>query len=317
MRTSLLLFAAAIMMLPVSGKTQESAGVVPGLAPGDQVSVRLYDFQDLTDAISVRVSADGSIHLPYAGTVQARGLSPEQLQQAISDSLRSHGIVKDPNVTVDVQSSVGLAVNVIGEVVRPSLVPLYAPAPLSYVLTQAGGLTGVASTHLTILHPGMMEPTKVDYDKNAPTAAALHTVVMPGDIVHVSSGGVFFIAGEVNRPGIYPIGGTLNVSPIATTFGAGVTHEMTLLRALTQAGGITSIAARSQMRILRTVDGKREEIKVDQVKLYKGEIADPLILPDDIIYIPSSYIRQQTNNLFGTALSSVYAAAELGLAYHP
>jgi len=84
-----------------------------------------------------------------------------------------------------------------------------------------------------------------------------------------------------------------------------------LLEALAQAGGITAIAARSKMLILRTVDGKREQIQVDEVKLYKGEVADPILHPDDIIYVPSSYLRQQTNNLFSTALSGVYAAVEL------
>ncbi|HEY9127519.1 MAG TPA: polysaccharide biosynthesis/export family protein [Acidobacteriaceae bacterium] len=284
---------------------------MPGLAPGDQVAIRLYDFPDLTDAILVHVSDDGSVHLPYAGTVKAQGLSPNQLQEAISDALKSRGIVKDPNVTVDVQSAVNLTVNVIGEVLKPATIPLYAPAPVSYVLTQAGGMTGLASTHVTILHPGGVEPTKLEYDKNAPTAAVLHTMVKPGDIVHVSSAGVFFMGGEVARPGIYPIGGTLNTGQITGVFGAGVARQMTLLTALSQAGGITSIAARSQMRIIRTVDGRREEIKVDQVKLYKGEIADPMILPDDIIYVPSSYIRTVTNNLFGTAVQSAYAAAQL------
>jgi hypothetical protein len=47
------------------------------------------------------------------------------------------------------------------------------------------------------------------------------------------------------------------------------------------------------------------------VKLYKGEVADPILHPDDIIYVPSSYLRQQTNNLFSTALSSVYAAVQV------
>jgi hypothetical protein len=65
------------------------------------------------------------------------------------------------------------------------------------------------------------------------------------------------------------------------------------------------------MRILRTVDGKREEIMVDEVKLYKGQIADPILHADDIIYIPSSYIRQQTNNLFSTAISALYAGVSV------
>jgi protein involved in polysaccharide export with SLBB domain len=84
-----------------------------------------------------------------------------------------------------------------------------------------------------------------------------------------------------------------------------------LLEALSQAGGITAIAARSKMHILRTEDGKRVDIQVDQVKLSKGQIADPILHPNDIIYIPSSYFRQQTNNLFATAISSVYAVSQV------
>jgi len=303
-------------MLPVLGGTQESAPAAgvspgPGLAPGDQISVRMYDFPDLGSAIVVHVASDGSVHLPYAGTLAAQGLSPEQLQESIASALKTRGIVKDPNVTVDVQSAVNLTVDVIGQVGKPSSIPLYAPAPISYVLLQAGGLSGVASPHLTIIHPGAVEPTTLEYDEQHPTPAALHTLVRPGDIVHVASSGVYYIAGEVNRPGIYPIGGGLSLGALSAGFGTGLTRNLTLLEALTQAGGITPIAARSQMRLLREVDGKRVEVKIDQVKLYKGEIADPLIHPGDIIYVPSSYIRQQTNNLFGTAISGLYAAVQL------
>jgi hypothetical protein len=64
------------------------------------------------------------------------------------------------------------------------------------------------------------------------------------------------------------------------------------------------------MHILRTVDGKREDIVVDEVKLSKGQVADPLLHPDDIIYLPPSYLRQQTNNLFSTALSGLYGITQ-------
>lgn len=271
----------------------------------------MYDFPDMNGPLLVHVSADGSVHLPYAGTLQAQGMSPDQLQEAISTALRNRGMVKEPNVTVDVQSAVNLTVEVIGQVIRPTSIPLYAPAPISYVLSQAGGLSGLASPHVTIIHPGSVEPTSLEYDSESPAPAALHTLVRPGDIVHVASSGVYYIAGEVNRPGIYPLGGSMGAGAVSGAYGTGLTKKLTMLGALTQAGGITAIAARSQMRILRMEDGKRVEIKVDQVKLYKGEIADPLIHPDDIIYIPSSYLRQQTNNLFGTAVSSLYAAVQI------
>jgi len=298
-------------MLPALSWAQEASPVgsrftSPGLAPGDQIDVHLYDFPELGGIVHAHVSADGSIRLPYAGAVRAEGLSPEQLQVAIADALKSKGIAKDPNVTLDVVSAVNLIIQVLGEVKAPRSIPAYAPLPISYVLAQVGGTTGLASRQLTILHHSEEPPTSVDYDPDNPTANAMNALVLPGDIVTVSHLGVFFVAGEVNRPGIFPLGGILTQGG-----SSGVVAKMTLLQALAQAGGITPIAARSKMRILRTTEGKREEIVVDLVKLYKGEIADPILHPNDIIYIPSSYIRQQTNNLFSTAVASLYAATQL------
>jgi polysaccharide export outer membrane protein len=303
---------ASTLMLSPACWAQETGGapmVHTGLAAGDQLEVHMYDFPELGGIIRAHVDADGTVHLPYAGTVEARGKSPEELQTAIGDALKSKGIVKDPNVTVEIVSAVNMTVQVMGEVRAPRAVQVFAPMPVSYLLSQVGGTTSFASHKVTILHSGDESPLSIDYDANAPNAAALNTIVRPGDVVSVSSKGVFFIVGEVNRPGIYPIGGALSGS--AATPAASPVQTMTLLNALTQAGGITPVAARSQMRILRTQDGKREEIKIDEVKLYKGEVADPIIMPDDIIYIPSSYIRTATNNLFSTALSGIVAAVQL------
>jgi polysaccharide export outer membrane protein len=233
------------------------------------------------------------------------------LQREISESLRDKGIVKQPNVTVDVISAVNLTVNVIGQVPTPKAIPLYAPAPLSFVLAQVGGITGLADRHLTILHHSDQLPTSVEFDTDAPNSAAMNTLVVPGDIVNVSSRGVFFMGGEVTRPGIYTLGGVLSAGQTTSVSGQGVVKNMTLLEALSQAGGITPIAARSKMHILRTEDGKRVDIQVDQVKLSKGEVADPILRPNDIVYIPPSYLRQQTNNLFATAISALYAGAEI------
>jgi polysaccharide export outer membrane protein len=303
-------------MLPVLISAQESAppaGTLqsPGLSPGDQLNVRMYDFPELGQGVQVHVGPDGSVHLPYAGTISVAGMSPQDLERAIIRSLRDKGIVKSPNVTVDVLSAVNMTVDVVGQVQSPKAIPMFAPAPLSFVLAQAGGLTGLASRHLTILHRGEDLPTSVDFDSDAPNSQAMNTVVRPGDIVNVSNAGVFFVGGEVLRPGIFPIGGVITVGQATGISGEGMIKNMTLLQALSQAGGITQIAARSKMHILRTEDGKRVDILVDQVKLSKGQVADPIIHPNDIIYIPPSYIRQQTNNLFGTAVSSVYAAAQI------
>lgn len=307
---------ASVLMLPALSLAQETAAPegkiqAAGLGPGDQLSVRLYDFPDLGSGVTVHVGADGSVHLPYAGTIQVQGMSPGQMERAITESLRNKGIVKEPNVTVDVLSAVNMTVDILGQVQNPRAIPLYAPAPLSFVLAQAGGITGLADHHLSILHRGEQLPTSVEFDTDAPNSAAMNTLVQPGDIVNVSSRGVYFVGGEVNRPGIYPMGGAVSVGQASGASGEGLVKNITLLEALSQAGGITAIAARSKLHIMRTEDGKRVDIPVDQVKLSKGEIADPILHPNDIIYIPPSYLRQQTNNLFATAVSAIYAGAEI------
>ena len=300
------------MMLSPAVWAQESAPAAAaagqGFVPGDLLLVHMYDFVELTSGVGARIALDGTIHLPYAGTLQAAGMTPDSLSVAISEALRKRGIVKDPNVTVDIQTAVGMQVTVLGQVLSPHAVPLYAPAPVSYILSQVGGLNGLAAHHLTILHQDNEPPTSLDYEPESPSPAVLQTIVRPGDILHVASRGVFFVSGEVGKPGIYAIGGVLSFGQTSAASGMDVVRQITLQGALAQAGGITAIAARSQMRIIRTVDGKREEIIVDQVKLYKGEIADPIIHPNDIIYVPSSYIRSVTNNIFNTALSGLYAA---------
>jgi polysaccharide export outer membrane protein len=304
---------ASVLMLSVIAGAQQSPQPVssyatPGLSVGDQLNVHLYDFPELGPAVAVHVDPEGMIRLPYAGSIHAAGLSQAQLEGAIAASLQSKGIVKQPNVTVDAVSEVNMGVNVLGQVMSPKTVPLFAPAHLSYVLSQVGGLAGFAERKVTILHQDQ-DPVSVDYDPDVPNPAAMNTLVFPGDTVTVNNRGVYFVGGEVIRPGIYPMGGAISAGQVQSNNGEGMVKHITLLGALAQAGGITAIAARSHLHILRTVDGKRIDIEVNQVKLSEGKVADPLLQPNDIIYLPPSYWRQQTNNLFATALSSITAAA--------
>jgi polysaccharide export outer membrane protein len=307
---------AGFLILPALGRAQE--GTPPpsndhaGLIPGDQLNIRMYDFPDVGAApVSVRVGDDGTIHLPYAGTLQVRGMLPEDVQEAISKSLKDKGIVKSPNVTVDLTYGSNLTVSVLGQVLQPKVIQLYGTTTLANIMSQVGGITGLAERQLTILHRGNDMPTSVPYDPDAPTPQALNTIIRPGDVITVSNRGVYFVGGEVNRPGIYPLGGLLSAGLVTSAAGEGILKNITLLEALSQAGGITPIASRAKMHILRVEDGKRVDIIVDQVKLSKGEVADPILHANDIIYLQPSYWRLQTNNIFSTALASVTAAASI------
>ena len=282
-----------------------------GLAPGDQLQVRMFDFPDLVGGMHLTVTSDGTIHVPYAGTVPVEGMAADQVEHAIEQSLRDKDVVKNPTVSVEILTGVNMTIQVIGQVRNPQTIPVNAPVPVSFVMSKVGGPNGIAAKYFTIIHNSDKAPTTIQFDPEAPTPAALNTLVYPGDIVHVSSLGVYFMVGEVNHPGVFPMGGALSIGQATVLSGMGVVKQMTLLQALAESGGVTAIAARSKTRLLRTTDGKREEIMIDIVKLERGEIADPILHPDDILYVPSSYFRSQTNNLFSTAITALYASSQV------
>jgi protein involved in polysaccharide export with SLBB domain len=124
--------------------------------------------------------------------------------------------------------------------------------------------------------------------------------VLPGDVVAVVPAGSYFAIGEFTKPGVYPIVGT---------------QHLTLLQAVSTAGGPTPVGGLSKCRLLRTVNGHREEVLFDMVKLEHGEIADPLVHTDDIIYIPRNNSKNLTNNWLSTALTLASLGISLATFY--
>jgi polysaccharide biosynthesis/export protein len=257
-----------------------------GLAPGDQLAIRFIDFPEI-GAVNEAVTSSGTIQVPYVGPVKVEGMMPEEAQQAIDDALVAKQVVKSPQVVLNVLNARNLSVLVLGSVTEPHPVPLYAPAPLSFVLAQAGSFGALASYHVMVAHHDGSPPTDVELDRTGINMKALGTMVSPGDIVSIVTAGSFFALGEFNHPGIFPITGT---------------QHMTLMQAVSVAGGPDENAALSRMRILRNVDGHRVEIRVDMAKLHDGKVADPLIQTDDIVFLPKSSAKVIMNSWLSQSL---------------
>jgi polysaccharide export outer membrane protein len=66
------------------------------------------------------------------------------------------------------------------------------------------------------------------------------------------------------------------------------TQELTLMRAITQGGGLTPMASGGRVDILRGKGEKRERIRVDVDKMLRApdENNDVPLKPDDIIFVP-------------------------------
>lgn len=262
-----------------------------GLAPGDQVDAHFLDFAEVA-TLHETVSADGSLYVPYVGQVKVLGLTQEQAEQAMVEALRAKQVVKTPQVALSITSARNLSVMVLGAAMVPHPVPLFSPAPLSYVLSQIGALAPTASYHVMIAHKDGSPPADVELDRTGASPRGLNAKVSPGDVVTLITAGSFFALGEFNHPGIFPIVGT---------------QKMTLMQAITVAGGPDLNASLSRARILRTVDGHREEIMVDLAKLHDGKVADPLIQTDDILFVPRSNGKVIMNSWLNQSLYALSA----------
>jgi polysaccharide export outer membrane protein len=97
-----------------------------------------------------------------------------------------------------------------------------------------------------------------------------------GDIVFVPQGGKLInLLGEVRNPG------PINIS----LFG----DKMTLIQAISSAGGFTGRAAQNGVRIVRIVDGKEKTIKIKAGKILKAKEKDFVLEPGDVIVVPEAF----------------------------
>ena len=235
------------------------------LGPEDVLRVTVHGHPDLTQELIVE--PDGNIDFPLIGRLPAGDHTPRELEAAIGGRL-AQGFVSDPQVRVVITLYRSKTVIVMGELARPGTYPLPEGRTLLDVLSRAGPLLPSAGEEVFVLRPrsgsgGAAGPASASADPNGSAGAAgqdeairvdLHElqsgllthnpVLQPGDTVFVPKAAKVFVSGEVRQPGAYA-----------------VLRGTTVRQAITLAGGFAERAARGQVRILRTVDGRTMELR--------------------------------------------------------
>lgn len=128
--------------LPAPTRNDLTAGDRPALVgPLDTIQVDVFNVPDLSREL--QVDASGRISMPLIGTIDARGKTLVELADAIENALRGR-YVRNPEVTVNIKSSVSQVVTVDGQVVEPGLYPVTNQMTLMRVLASAKGLSEFA-----------------------------------------------------------------------------------------------------------------------------------------------------------------------------
>ncbi len=118
------------------------------LGVDDVIGVRVWREQDLSGIMTIR--PDGKITMPLISEIQASGLTPSQLKEAISTALSK--FVNNPQIEVVVETVRSRRYFVDGEVNRPGVYPLASPTTVFEALSMAGGFREFANKkNITIL----------------------------------------------------------------------------------------------------------------------------------------------------------------------
>lgn len=273
------------------------------IGPRDVIEIRVEDAPELSMVIPV--NADGTFLMNYLGRLKAQEKTPEDLSREIADGLRGK-YLKNPQVLVAVKQYYSRSFFITGAVQRPGVYQIEGRPSLFKLITVAGGLRENYGSTAFIMRE--VKDKKLPSDTDAPkmkqvSATANQTAnagdednaeytvqtvnisgmqrgqvtnnmrLEPGDSVYIPPADVFYVAGEVNAPGQFPL-----------------SEGTTLRQAMALAQGTTFNAATGEGVIFRTdlSTGKREEIKVNIAEVMKNKKQDLTLQANDIVMVPNS-----------------------------
>ncbi len=214
---------------PVAGAPGERDSYV--LGKGDTVEVSVLGRSDYS--AKVQIQDDGNIALPYINAVPAAGLTVLQLRDNIARSLQSGGYFTNPAVNVAVTGFGSRYVTVLGQVRTPGVVAIDREYRLSEIIARSGG---VAAPEIDVITITRADGTSTDVSLSAIATGgpAADPVVRDGDKVFVSPSKTFYIYGQVNAPGVFP-----------------VVPNMTIRMAVARAGGLTALGSEKRIKLIR------------------------------------------------------------------
>jgi len=234
------------------------------LGPGDNLRILVFQNPDLT--LETRVTESGTITFPLIGVVKVGDMTVAAAEQTIATALRDGGYIQKPNVNIAVMQMRGNQVSVLGQVNKPGRFPLETVnIRVSEVLALAGGVapTGADVAILTGTRDGAPFRKEIDIaGMFLGKGVQDDLVVASGDVIYVHRYPVFYIYGEVQKPGGYRI-----------------ERGMTVRQALAQGGGPTARGTERKLGIYRRGTGRAVDTAPD---------LSESVQPEDVFYVRES-----------------------------
>jgi polysaccharide export outer membrane protein len=254
------------------------------VGPNDLIAVSVYDAPELSR--TVRIGADGFFALPMVKQrIKADGLYAADLENAITEALRTEDILVNPVVTVTIAEYHSRPISVSGSVKMPLVFQAEGPTTLLEALARAQGLTSDAGREILVSRSqpeadgkSIMLTRRIPVRELFDDAdSALNLKLTGGEEIRVPEIGKIYVMGNVKKPGAFPVQ-------------AG--FDTTVLEMLALAEGLAPFAGKQAYIYRREGAGPKNEIAVPLESIMKRKAGDVTLTANDILYIPDNSGRR-------------------------
>lgn len=266
------------------------------VGPEDLLEVNFFGQEDLFR--EARVNGNGEVSLPLIGAISVSGRSPQEIEAHLVQAYKAGRFIKDPQISVAVKEYRHQRVMVTGAVATPGSYEVIGPRTLLEMLGKAGGIIDKPEMKAGDLvyvarsqnAPAMRKPAKGAGEPAQPptnmvidlrrlmsgNAPELNIPIKSGDVIYVPPARMAFVLGAVKKPGQVP-----------------VRDNLTVTQAVAMTEGQDVILSSNRITVLRFDErGERQVMPVNLKNITSGTEADPLLKPNDIVFVHESGLRR-------------------------
>ena len=260
------------------------------LGPGDTLEIEILN-EPNTHTLAT-VGADGKIYFHLLPGLDVWGLTLAQTRMLLEDKLLQY-FHEPPHVAIALRTVESKHVWIMGRLNAPGIYPLTAPTTLLEAISLSGGLTASPGldrlNNTPLLRSEVAEP-QADLDhsflvrKGRVLPVDFRRLLLGGDLsqnVYLQADDFIYVPPMVSGR-VYVIGAVTQPQI------ANVTGRMTLVSAISRAGGTIKDAYVSHVTIVRGSLKSPQIAVVDYKAIIQGKQPDVQLAPHDIVYVPFS-----------------------------
>ncbi len=266
------------------------------IGPGDVLLIEVAGEPDLKRKL--KVIEQGTIRLPYIDRdLKVGGLTEHQA----ADLLRKEFtvILKEPQVTVFIEEYHARMASIAGAVNQPKQIPLTREIRVYDLISLAGGLTDKAGNVIQLIHTRPGDSLEVIDIRDLVRRPELNRVVRDGDFINVPEAGIFYVTGNVIKPGSFTLKDTIKLS-----------------QAIAMAGGLAQDSKKREIHLVRAAEsnqpGVSEQI-VSLIDIEKDPSKDVILKPYDVIMVPEATRSKQARTLLQAFTGGLASAVGWGV----